>query len=89
MKEFSWTKRYLEKDIEKKAQVDKKDAGDFASAFQTQSMFIFPVMIGFFSFGFPIGLSLYWNTFTIFGIIQQYLVQGKESLLFITQYLKR
>ena len=48
----------LEKDIEKKTQIDKKDAGDFASAFQTQSMFIFPIMIGFFSFSFPIGLSL-------------------------------
>jgi YidC/Oxa1 family membrane protein insertase len=70
----------LEKDIEKKTQVDKKDANDFASAFQTQSMFIFPIMIGFFSFGFPIGLSLYWNTFTIFGIIQQYKVTGLGGL---------
>jgi YidC/Oxa1 family membrane protein insertase len=70
----------LEKDIEKKTQVDKKDASDFASAFQTQSMFIFPVMIGFFSFSFPIGLSLYWNTFTVFGIIQQYKVTGLGGL---------
>jgi len=70
----------LEKDIEKKTQVDKKDAGDFASAFQTQSMFIFPVMIGFFSFSFPIGLSLYWNTFTIFGIMQQYKITGLGGL---------
>lgn len=70
----------LEKDIEKKAKVDKKDAGDFASAFQTQSMFIFPVMIGFFSYSFPIGLSLYWNTFTVFGIIQQYKVAGLGGL---------
>jgi YidC/Oxa1 family membrane protein insertase len=70
----------LEKDIEKKAEIDKKDATDFASAFQTQSMFIFPVMIGFFSFSFPIGLSLYWNTFTIFGIIQQYKVTGLGGL---------
>lgn len=70
----------LEKDIEAKTKVDKKDAGDFASAFQTQSMFIFPVMIGFFSFSFPIGLSLYWNTFTIFGIIQQYKVTGLGGL---------
>ena len=70
----------LEKDIEKKTQIDKKDASDFASAFQTQSMFIFPIMIGFFSFGFPIGLSLYWNTFTVFGIIQQYKTQGIGGL---------
>lgn len=70
----------LEKDIEKKAPIDKKDATDFASAFQTQSMFIFPIMIGFFSFSFPIGLSLYWNTFTIFGIIQQYKISGLGGL---------
>lgn len=70
----------LEKNIEKKTQIDKKDAGDFASAFQTQSLFIFPVMIGFFSFGFPIGLSLYWNTFTVFGIIQQYKIMGLGGL---------
>lgn len=70
----------LEKDIEKKGNIDKKDAGDFATAFQTQSMFIFPVMIGFFAFGFPIGLSLYWNTFTVFGIIQQYKITGLGGL---------
>ena len=56
----------------------KKD--DFASTFQSQSLYIFPVMIGFFSYTFPIGLSLYWNTFTIFGIIQQYLISGWGGL---------
>jgi len=74
------TAKILEKNIEKKTQVDKKDASDFASAFQSQAMFIFPVMIGFFSFGFPIGLSLYWNTFTVFGIMQQYKVMGLGGL---------
>jgi len=33
-------------------------------------------MIGFFSYSLPIGLSLYWNTFTVFGILQQYLLIG-------------
>jgi len=70
----------IEKNIEKKRNIDKKDAGDFANAFQSQSMYIFPVMIGFFSFSFPIGLSLYWNTFTIFGIIQQYKILGLGGL---------
>lgn len=54
----------------------KKKNEDFATAFQSQSLYIFPLMIGFFSWGFPIGLSLYWNTFTIFGIIQQYRISG-------------
>lgn len=54
----------------------EKKKEDFASAFQSQSTYIFPIMIAFFSYGFPVGLSLYWNTFTIFGIIQQYKLTG-------------
>lgn len=57
-----------------------KKEDDFASAFQSQSLYIFPVMIGFFSYQFPIGLSLYWNTFTVFGILQQYKMQGLGGL---------
>ncbi len=59
---------------------EKKKNEDFASAFQSQSMYIFPIMIGFFSYTFPVGLSLYWNTFTIFGIMQQYRVSGLGGL---------
>ena len=59
-------------------EVKKED--DFQTAFQTQSLYIFPIMIGFFSFTLPLGLSFYWNTFTIFGIIQQYQVQGFGGL---------
>jgi YidC/Oxa1 family membrane protein insertase len=59
----------------------EKKSDDFASAFQSQSTYIFPFMIGFFSYSFPIGLSLYWNTFTIFGIIQQYIILGPTSLM--------
>jgi len=57
---------------------DKKE--DFAATFQKQSLYILPIMIGFFSWQFSIGLSLYWNTFTVFGIIQQYLVSGWGGL---------
>ena len=56
----------------------KKD--DFQSAIMTQSMYIFPLMIGYFSFSLPFGLSLYWNTFTLFGILQQYLLVGFGGL---------
>lgn len=52
----------------------KKD--DFQSAFMSQSLYIFPVMIAFFSYNLPLGLSLYWNTFTLFGILQQYILVG-------------
>jgi len=61
---------------EVKSKTNEKKDDDFATAFQSQSMYIFPLMIGFFSYGFPVGLSLYWNTFTIFGIIQQYRISG-------------
>lgn len=68
--------------------VDKKNEGkkeekkddDFAAAMQTQTMYIFPLMIGYLTFNFPLGLSLYWNTTTIFGIIQQYRIQGLGGL---------
>ena len=65
-------------------EVKKED--DFQTAFQTQSLYIFPIMIGFFSWTLPVGLSFYWNTFTIFGIIQQYQVQGLGGL---TPWLKK
>ncbi|HVF69103.1 MAG TPA: YidC/Oxa1 family membrane protein insertase [Xanthomonadales bacterium] len=53
---------------------------DFASTFQKQTLYFLPIMIGVFSYGFPLGLSLYWNTFTLFGIIQQYMVSGWGGL---------
>lgn len=64
----------------KKKNGEQKTTPDFATAFQTQTLYIFPLMIGFFSFTFPVGLSLYWITFTIFGIIQQYKLQGPGGL---------
>lgn len=60
-----------QKDPKKKGTDSKTSSEDFAAAFQTQSLYIFPLMIGFFSWSLPLGLSLYWNTFSIFGIIQQ------------------
>ncbi|HZE86759.1 MAG TPA: YidC/Oxa1 family membrane protein insertase [Methylomirabilota bacterium] len=60
--------------------VKKGKEEDFATTFQKQSLYLLPVMIGFFSYNFSIGLSLYWNTFTIFGIIQQYLIAGLGGL---------
>lgn len=49
----------------------KKEGGDdFQKAMNTQMKFIFPLMIGWFSYTLPVGLSLYWNIFSIFSIIQ-------------------
>jgi YidC/Oxa1 family membrane protein insertase len=59
---------------------DEKSKDDFSSAMQTQMTYLMPVMIAYFAFIMPIGLALYWNTFTIFGIIQQYRISGLGGL---------
>ncbi|HSX08829.1 MAG TPA: YidC/Oxa1 family membrane protein insertase [Candidatus Saccharimonadales bacterium] len=65
------------------------DQPDFATTFQTQSMYLLPIMVGFFSFNLPFGLSLYWNTLTIFGIIQQYMIQQWGGLVDWFPFLKK
>ena len=51
-----------------KAEVPKVDT---AMEMQKQMMIITPIMFGMFAFQFPLGLSLYWNVFGLFGIMQQ------------------
>ncbi len=63
-----------------KEKKEKETKGDATSAMQSQMLYLMPLMIGFFSYGFPVGLALYWNTFTIFGIIQQYKITGLGGL---------
>lgn len=55
-------------------------AVDFAQSMQTSTLYILPIMIGYFTYTFPLALALYWNTFTIFGIIQQYKLTGLGKL---------
>lgn len=43
---------------------------------QSQMVYLMPIMIGYFAFTFPIGLAIYWNTYTILGILQQHRVSG-------------
>ncbi len=50
----------------------QKKEEDMGSMMQKQMSIMMPLMIGYFAYTFPLGLSLYWNTFTVFGIIQQY-----------------
>lgn len=69
-----------EKAIEKKDsdEKDKKsNSDDFQKAMNTQMKYIFPFMIGWFSFTLPIGLSLYWNIFSLFSIIQAKQLKSK------------
>lgn len=57
------------KDDQKPKTAEKK-TGDIQQMMNTQMKFIFPLMIGWFSYTLPAGLSLYWNIFSIFSIIQ-------------------
>ncbi|HVA96121.1 MAG TPA: YidC/Oxa1 family membrane protein insertase [Candidatus Acidoferrales bacterium] len=68
---------------------EKKKEPDFATTFQTQTMYLLPLMVGFFSYSLPFGLSLYWNTLTIFGIIQQYIISGWGGLVDWLPFLKK
>lgn len=64
----------------KKVDDKKESMEDTMASMQSQMTLIMPAMIAFFSYGFPVGLSLYWNTFTVIGIIQQYKITGAGSL---------
>lgn len=55
---------------------EKESMEDMMGAMQGQMVYLMPLMIGFFAFQFPVGLAIYWNTFTIMGIIQQYSISG-------------
>lgn len=69
---------------------DKEEVEDTMAAVQSQMLYMMPLMIGFFSWQFPIGLAIYWNTFTVLGIIQQYQISGWGGLdVWIDKYLKR
>ena len=66
-----------------KREKDKKEGGmeeAMASFGQGPMAYLFPLMIGFFAYSFPLGLSLYWNTFTLLAIIQQYFTTGLGGL---------
>lgn len=60
------------KKVEKKDQKKDKKGGsdDFQSIMQKQMLFMFPLMIGYFSYILPVGLAIYWNIFSLFSIYQ-------------------
>lgn len=55
---------------------EKETADDTMAAMQGQMRIMMPLMIGFFAYNFPIGLAVYWNTFTLMGIWQQHRISG-------------
>jgi len=69
--------------------VNKKDGGDdFQKAMNTQMKYLFPLMIGWFAYKLPIGLSLYWNIFSLFSIIQGRKLNPKSKAQMTNQIQK-
>ncbi len=64
----------------KKEKKEKEGIEDSMGQVQSQMVYMMPIMIGYFAFNFPIGLAIYWNTYTILGIIQQYKISGWGGL---------
>ncbi len=63
-----------------KEKKEKEGMEESMGQVQSQMVYMMPLMIGYFAFSFPIGLAIYWNTYTILGIIQQYKVSGWGGL---------
>ncbi len=68
------------KDETPKEVKEKEGMEEAMSSMQGQMTYLMPIMIGYFAFQFPVGLAIYWNTFTIMGIIQQYQISGWGGL---------
>lgn len=61
---------------------DKKSESfeDALTASSGSLLYVFPLILASAAYSLPIGLALYWNTSTIFAIIQQYLTVGLGGL---------
>lgn len=59
-----------------KEKKEKEGMEESMGQVQSQMVYMMPLMIGYFAFSFPIGLAIYWNSYTILGIIQQYAISG-------------
>jgi len=68
----------VKKDKDDKSE-KKENKDDFQKIMNTQMKYVFPLMIGWFSMSLPIGLSLYWNIFSLFSIIQYRNIHKKKS----------
>lgn len=64
----------------KKEVKEKEGMEESMGQVQSQMVYMMPIMIGYFAFNFPIGLAIYWNMYTILGILQQYRVAGWGGL---------
>lgn len=52
---------------------------DFSSVFSKQMVYLMPIFTVFIAWKLPAGLGLYWVVITLFGIVQQYLINRKKN----------
>lgn len=58
----------------------KEKTDDMAASMQSQMLYLFPIMTILIGFTFPSGLVLYWFVFSLFTMIQQYIITGLGGL---------
>lgn len=68
------------KEEEKEAAQTKEKSDDLMAGMQSQMLYLFPIMTVLIGFTFPAGLVLYWFVFSLFTMIQQYLITGLGGL---------
>lgn len=68
---------------------EKETMEESLGAVQGQMVLLMPVMIGYFAYQFPLGLAIYWNIYTILGIIQQYKISGWGNLEDLIKVIKK
>ena len=74
--------QYFQTKMTMVAQTDAPE-NSFAKSFQTQSLYIFPVLILVWSFKFPSALTLYWTIMNVFGSVQEIVmrkIQARKSV---------
>ena len=59
---------------------DKQNIEDTMSQVQSQMVLFIPATLAYVAYTFPVGLSLYLNTFTVIGMVQQYLIAGPGGM---------
>jgi YidC/Oxa1 family membrane protein insertase len=65
----------VEKESKEKKEGEPEDFAEIMQRSTQQTMYLLPIMLGFFALNFPAGLSLYWTTQNGFVIIQQIIIE--------------
>jgi len=61
------------------SQAKNNNTKDFATMFSRQMVYMMPIITVIIAWKLPAGLALYWIVITLFGIMQQYLINKKKN----------